>query len=102
LAFLLEMDRRHRSRKTIPLLMSRRDIANYLALTVETVARVLSHLRELGMISFQPCQVFGSWNDLRMSALAAKRRRTECNPETGTMRDLNQRPSYCRLRRFEN
>jgi CRP/FNR family transcriptional regulator, nitrogen fixation regulation protein len=52
LAFLLEMDRRHRSRKTIPLLMSRRDIANYLALTMETVARVMSHLRELGMISF--------------------------------------------------
>ncbi|MGC1563091.1 MAG: helix-turn-helix domain-containing protein, partial [Bradyrhizobium sp.] len=33
-------------------LMSRRDIANYLALTIETVARVMSHLRELGMICF--------------------------------------------------
>ena len=36
----------------IPSLIKRRDIANYLALTVETVARVMSHLRELGMISF--------------------------------------------------
>ena len=36
----------------IPSLIKRRDIANYLALTMETVARVMSHLRELGMISF--------------------------------------------------
>ncbi len=52
LAFLLEMDRRHRSDKMIRLLMDRRDIANYLGLTMETVARIISYLRDLGAISF--------------------------------------------------
>jgi CRP/FNR family nitrogen fixation transcriptional regulator len=52
-AFLLEMDRRLSPvGDTLELPMSRRDIADYLGLTVETVSRELSLLRSLGVLRF--------------------------------------------------
>ena len=51
-AFLAEMDRRLVQPTVIVLPMSRRDIADYLRLTLETVSRALSTLRDKGIISF--------------------------------------------------
>lgn len=51
-AFLVEMDRRLAAACVMPLPMSRRDIADYLGLTLETVSRALSRLHELGVIGF--------------------------------------------------
>src|SRR6188472_3983587 len=51
-AFLVEMDRRLAAAGVMPLPMSRRDIADYLGLTLETVSRALSRLHELAIIGF--------------------------------------------------
>src|SRR3979411_155807 len=51
-AFLIEMDRRLTSAGIMPLPMSRRDIADYLGLTLETVSRALSRLHDLDIIEF--------------------------------------------------
>ncbi|QAU47064.1 helix-turn-helix domain-containing protein [Bradyrhizobium guangzhouense] len=51
-AFLLEMDKRLAAADVMALPMSRRDIADYLGLTLETVSRALSRLHELGIIGF--------------------------------------------------
>src|SRR5262249_16019497 len=51
-AFLLEMDRRLDKRTQMSLPMSRRDIADYLGLRLETVSRCLSVLRRDGILSF--------------------------------------------------
>ena len=51
-AFLIEMDRRLMAADVIALPMSRRDIADYLGLTLETVSRALSRLHELGILGF--------------------------------------------------
>src|SRR6516164_6189050 len=51
-AFLLEMDKRLTAAGVIALPMSRRDIADYLGLTLETVSRALSRLHELGILGF--------------------------------------------------
>jgi CRP/FNR family nitrogen fixation transcriptional regulator len=51
-AFLLEMDRRLSGTGVLALPMSRRDIADYLGLTLETVSRELSRLRASGMLKF--------------------------------------------------
>jgi CRP/FNR family nitrogen fixation transcriptional regulator len=50
-AFLLEMDRRLEHPKVMMLPMGRRDIADYLGLTLETVSRALSNLRDEGILS---------------------------------------------------
>jgi CRP/FNR family nitrogen fixation transcriptional regulator len=51
-AFLLEMDHRLTGTGMIALPMSRRDIADYLGLTLETVSRALSYLRDRGILEF--------------------------------------------------
>jgi CRP/FNR family transcriptional regulator, nitrogen fixation regulation protein len=51
-AFLLEMDRRLTATGVLALPMSRRDIADYLGLTLETVSRALSYLHGKGILGF--------------------------------------------------
>lgn len=51
-AFLIEMDGRLTAAGTLALPMTRRDIADYLGLTLETVSRSLSYLRDLGILRF--------------------------------------------------
>lgn len=51
-AFLVEMDKRLTAAGVMALPMSRRDIADYLGLTLETVSRALSRLHELGILGF--------------------------------------------------
>jgi CRP/FNR family nitrogen fixation transcriptional regulator len=51
-AFLVEMDRRWGKPAVMALPMNRRDIADYLGLTIETVARAMSSLRHEGILSF--------------------------------------------------
>jgi CRP/FNR family transcriptional regulator, nitrogen fixation regulation protein len=51
-AFLLEMDRRLTAAGVMALPMCRRDIADYLGLTLETVSRALSTLHDQGILGF--------------------------------------------------
>jgi CRP/FNR family transcriptional regulator, nitrogen fixation regulation protein len=51
-AFLLEMDRRLTASGVMALPMCRRDIADYLGLTLETVSRALSVLEHKGLLGF--------------------------------------------------
>jgi CRP/FNR family nitrogen fixation transcriptional regulator len=51
-AFLLEMDLRLTAAGVLALPMCRRDIADYLGLTLETVSRALSNLHERGILGF--------------------------------------------------
>jgi len=51
-AFLLEMDRRLTAAGVMALPMCRRDIADYLGLTLETVSRALSVLQDKGILGF--------------------------------------------------
>ena len=51
-AFLVEMDRRLTAAGAMILPMNRRDIADYLGLTLETVSRCLSTLKEQGVLTF--------------------------------------------------
>ena len=51
-AFLLEMDRRLLAAGVMALPMCRRDIADYLGLTLETVSRALSELHKKGYLRF--------------------------------------------------
>ena len=51
-AFLLEMDRRLTATGVMALPMCRRDIADYLGLTLETVSRALSVLHKKGFLKF--------------------------------------------------
>jgi len=52
MSFLVEMDRRLDGSGDLPLPMTRRDIGDYLGLTLETVSRVLSALHDKGVIDF--------------------------------------------------
>ena len=51
-AFLMEMDGRLAAAGVMTLPMTRRDIADYLGLTVETVSRALSQMRRAGVLDF--------------------------------------------------
>lgn len=51
-AFLVEMDKRLTGAGVMRLPMSRRDIADYLGLTIESVSRALSHLQRAGVLNF--------------------------------------------------
>jgi CRP/FNR family transcriptional regulator, nitrogen fixation regulation protein len=51
-AFLIEMDKRSTAVGILALPMSRRDIADYLGLTLETVSRALSRLHAMGILGF--------------------------------------------------
>lgn len=51
-AFLLEMDHRLTAADVMALPMCRRDIADYLGLTLETVSRALSYLHSKGILGF--------------------------------------------------
>jgi CRP/FNR family transcriptional regulator, nitrogen fixation regulation protein len=56
-AFLLEMDGRMKSTGEVTLPMSRRDIGDYLGLTIETVSRVLNAYQRKGYLKVGgPCQ----------------------------------------------
>jgi len=50
--FLLEMDRRLAKAGMMALPMGRRDIGDYLGLTLETVSRALSELNDKGILTF--------------------------------------------------
>ena len=51
-AFLIEMDGRLAATGVMTLPMTRRDIADYLGLTLETVSRALSRMRRAGVLDF--------------------------------------------------
>ena len=51
-AFLIEMDVRLRAAGVLSLPMNRRDVADYLGLTLETVSRALSQLKDRGVLTF--------------------------------------------------
>lgn len=51
-AFVLEMDKRLTAAGVMILPMGRRDIADYLGLTIETVSRALSILKNQGALTF--------------------------------------------------
>jgi CRP/FNR family transcriptional regulator, nitrogen fixation regulation protein len=51
-AFLMEMDGRLAATGVMTLPMTRRDIADYLGLTLETVSRALSRMRRAGVLDF--------------------------------------------------
>ena len=70
-AFLLEMNGRMKEPGCMALPMSRRDIADYLGLTIETVSRALSEFKRRGYLKF-----LGS---TQRQIVVLKSRRTERN-----------------------
>ena len=67
--FVLEMDRRLRNIDMVELPMPRRDIADYLGLTVETVSRALSELNEWGVLNFSGPRQLTLLNRRRLAAM---------------------------------
>jgi CRP/FNR family nitrogen fixation transcriptional regulator len=51
-AFLIEMDKRLAPTGVMALPMNRKDVADYLGLTLETVSRELSRLHSIGILTF--------------------------------------------------
>jgi CRP/FNR family nitrogen fixation transcriptional regulator len=75
--FLLEMDRRLKKPPVIVLPMTRVDIADYLGLSIETVSRSLSALRDRGIMRFngQRAVILKDRTKLAEVALSKHRRR---------------------------
>jgi CRP/FNR family transcriptional regulator, nitrogen fixation regulation protein len=71
-AFLLEMDERTQSTGAISLPMTRRDIADYLGLTLETVSRILSHLNAEGTVELSTARQITVQRRSKLRALASK------------------------------
>ncbi len=67
--FVLEMDRRLAKVDMVELPMPRRDIADYLGLTIETVSRALSELNEWGVLIFSGPRQFTLLNKGRLAAM---------------------------------
>jgi CRP/FNR family nitrogen fixation transcriptional regulator len=68
-AFLLDMDRRLTVAGVMALPMCRRDIGDYLGLTLETVSRSLSALAEAGALSFNGSRQIMLNNRARLQAM---------------------------------
>jgi CRP/FNR family transcriptional regulator, nitrogen fixation regulation protein len=73
-AFLVEMDRRLRSPNILVLPMVRRDIADYLGLTHETVTRCLSTLRDQGVLGFTSRREIVLYDRAQLAQLASGNR----------------------------
>ena len=69
--FLLEMDRRLARTGMIALPMCRRDIGDYLGLTLETVSRALSELQQQGVLGLSGARQIMLRNRERLSDLEA-------------------------------
>jgi CRP/FNR family transcriptional regulator, nitrogen fixation regulation protein len=74
-AFLIEMDGRLTTTGALTLPMGRRDIADYLGLTLETVSRELSRLKSLGILNFK-----GKKTQQRKIVLLDRSRLAELDP----------------------
>jgi len=70
-AFLLEMDRRLSKTGMVALPMCRRDIGDYLGLTLETVSRTLSQLHDDDILSFSGARHIVLHNRRRLEAMNA-------------------------------
>ena len=84
-AFHLEMDRRLTPAGIIALPMNRRDIADYLGLTLETVSRALSDLKKRGFLKFlgqtqRDCSSESRWPRRTGSKAAAELESTVHSP----------------------
>jgi CRP/FNR family nitrogen fixation transcriptional regulator len=69
--FLLEWSAQSPDRKLLTLVMSRQDIADYLGLTVETISRTLTQLKQEGLIQLL------SARQIRLTSLSALREMTD-------------------------
>ena len=69
IAFLLDMDRRLSVAGVLALPMCRRDIGDYLGLTLETVSRSLSALADKGALSFSGSRQIMLNNRARLQAM---------------------------------
>jgi CRP/FNR family nitrogen fixation transcriptional regulator len=69
--FLLEMDRRLARAGMMALPMCRRDIGDYLGLTLETVSRAFSQLNDEGILMFSSARQIALRNRQRLSAMEA-------------------------------
>ncbi len=69
--FLLEMDRRLTKAGMMALPMSRRDIGDYLGLTLETVSRTLSQLNDDGVLVFSSARQIVLRNRARLAEMDA-------------------------------
>jgi CRP-like cAMP-binding protein len=71
-AFLLEMDGRMHPTGAISLPMTRRDIADYLGLTLETVSRTISQLQAEGMVELSTARQITVQRRAKLRALGAE------------------------------
>lgn len=70
-AFLLEMDKRLAIAGMLALPMCRRDIADYLGLTLETVSRAMSQLNDQGVLDFSGARQITLRNRQRLTTMSA-------------------------------